>query len=142
MIAAHPTQVYAVIADYRLHHPRIVPPEYFPTLEVLEGGVGAGTRTRVEMRVLGTTRVFEQVITEPEPGRILLESDSDGLSTTRFTVDEGDTSQSTHVTITTELLARPGISGLLERLFTSVMLRRIYEMELARLAEYVAQQRA
>jgi hypothetical protein len=89
------------------------------------------------MRFLGTTRSFEQVITEPEPGRVLLESDSDGLSTTSFTVDEGETSQSTRVTITTELQARRGISGFVERLLTSVMLRRIYGMELAQLADYV-----
>lgn len=132
-------QVYAVIADYRQHHPRIAPPKYFRKVEVLEGGVGAGTRTRVEMRVLGTTRVFEQVVTEPEPGRVLLETDSDGLSSTTFTVDEGATPESARVTITTDVTARPGISGFLERLFTSVMLRRIYRMELAQLAAYMAE---
>ncbi len=60
---------------------------------------------------------------------------------TTFTVDPGDSSESTHLTITTELVARPGISGVLERLLSSLMLRRVYRKEIARLAEYVAQQR-
>jgi polyketide cyclase/dehydrase/lipid transport protein len=140
-IGAPPSRVYAVIADYRQHHPRIVPPEYFRKLEVVAGGVGAGTRTRVQMRLLGTSREFEHVITEPEPGRVLVESDVDGSNATTFTVDPGDSSESTHLTITTELVARPGISGVLERLLSSLMLRRVYRKEIARLAEYVAQQR-
>lgn len=136
-IGARPARVYAVIADYRRHHPRIVPPGYFRRLEVIEGGVGAGTRTRVEMRVLGRTRVFEQVITEPEPGRVLMESAVDGSSVSTFTVEKADGEEESHVTIATELVARPGIAGLLERLVTSVILPRIYREELERLAECV-----
>ena len=60
-VDAPPAEVYAVIADYRRHHPHIVPPEYFEGLDVLEGGVGSGIRTRVRMHVLGKKRVFEQV---------------------------------------------------------------------------------
>jgi hypothetical protein len=85
-IAAPPVQVYAVIADYRQHHPHIVPPEYFRRLDVLEGGVGAGTRTQIEMRVLGMTRVFEQVVSEPQRGRVLVETNQDGSAITTFIV--------------------------------------------------------
>jgi uncharacterized protein YndB with AHSA1/START domain len=143
-IAAPPVRVYAVLADYREHHPRIVPPEHFPRIEVLAGGVGAGTRTRVTMKFLGTSRTFEHVISEPQPGRVLAESDPDGSHATTFTVEpdpgHGPTAGvgSTHLTIATELTARPGISGALERILTSFMLRRIYRKEIARLAEYVA----
>ena len=137
-IDAQRDQVYGVIADYRRHHPHIVPPEYFSKLEVTEGGVGAGTRTRVEMRVFGSTRAFEQVVTEPEPGRVILETNSGGLGATTFTVDDAPKSGSVQVTITTELEARPGIAGHVERVLTSAMLGRIYEKELARLADYVA----
>jgi hypothetical protein len=83
-IGARPAQVHAVIADYRQQHPHIVPSEFFRRLEVLEGGAGAGTRPRVEMRVLGTTRVFDQAVTEPEPGRVLMESNLDGSGVTAF----------------------------------------------------------
>ncbi len=140
-IRARPAQVYAVIADYERQHPHIVPPEYFRRLEVIEGGVGAGTRTRVKMRVLGRTRVFEQVVTEPEPGRRLMETNQDGSGVTTFTVDDADGGESARVTIATDLMGRPGVSGFLERLFASLMLARIYRRELARLADYVAQQR-
>lgn len=139
-IGARPARIYAAIADYKQQHPHIVPPEYFRRLDVIEGGVGAGTRTRVEMRVLGTTHVFEQVVTEPEPGRVLVESNQDGSGVTTFTVDGADGGESAHVTIATDFEARPGIAGLVERLFTSMMLPRIYRKELERLAKYVAQQ--
>jgi hypothetical protein len=122
-----------------LHHPRIVPPEYFRRIEVIEGGVGAGTRTRVTMRVLGRTREFEHIITEPEPGRVLVEADVDGSSTTSFIVDGGDGTDSTRLTISTELVSRSGVAGALERVLSSTLLRRIYRKELARTAEYVSQ---
>ena len=136
-IGAPPVQVYAVIADYKEHHPRIVPPEYFRRLDVLEGGVGAGTRTQIEMRVLGVTRVFEQVVTEPQPGRVLMETNQDGSAVTTFTVQPAGTYAATQLTITTDITTRPGFAGFVERLVTSAMLRRIYQKEFARLAEYV-----
>lgn len=136
-VGAPPVQVYAVIADYKQHHPHIVPPEYFRRLDVLEGGVGAGTRTQIEMRVLGVTRVFEQVITEPQPGRILVETNQDGSAVTTFTVQPAGTYAATQLTITTDITARPGFAGFMERLFTSAMLPRIYQKEFARLAAYL-----
>jgi len=92
------------------------------------------------MRVAGTSRVFEQVVTEPEPGRILVESNTDGSGVTTFTVDESDGGRSAQVTIATDLAARPGFLGLLERLTISIMLPRIYRKELALLASHVARQ--
>jgi hypothetical protein len=139
-VDAPAAQVYAIIADYRRHHPHIVPPQYFTRLDVLAGGVGAGTRTRVEMRVLGKRRVFEQVITEPEPGRVLMETNADGSALTTFTVEASNESSS-HVTIATEVPLQPGIPGVLERLAVSLLLPRIYKRELAQLAEYAGRQR-
>src|SRR5438093_9464173 len=87
VIAERPQKVYGILADYRQHHPKIVPPEYFRDMEVLEGGVGAGTRTRFKAHVMGTTREVNHVVSEPEPGRVLTESDLDGANATTFTVD-------------------------------------------------------
>jgi polyketide cyclase/dehydrase/lipid transport protein len=136
-VRATTARVYAVIADYRDQHPHIVPSEYFRSLTVLEGGVGAGTRTRVEMRVLGTTRIFEQVVTEPAPGRVLVETNLDGSGVTTFTVDAAEGGQAARVTIATEIEARPGLAGAIERFFTSLLLPRIYRRELEKLAEHV-----
>lgn len=136
-IGAPPERVYEAIADYRRHHPRFVPQEYFKSIEVLEGGIGAGTRTRVVMRVLGATRELCHVITEPQPGRVLVESDVDGSTVTTFTVDPADGGASTDLMIATDIRARPGIAGTIERLVTGPLLRRIYRKEIANLADYL-----
>jgi hypothetical protein len=136
VIQAPPARVYNILADYHQHHPRIVPPQYFKKIEVLQGGVGAGTRTRIEMRVLGVTRVFEHVVSEPEPGRVLVESEPDGSTATTFTVDPAGAA-ATHLTISTELKGRGGIAGAIERWLSARVLPGIYRAELARIAEYV-----
>ncbi len=138
VIHAPPSRVYGIIADYRMHHPRIVPPEYFRTVEVEAGGVGAGTRIRVETRVLGRTQRFVHHIREPEPGRILEEVDASGFSVTRFTVEPAEQGTSSRVTIETTFRTRSGPLGAIERAVTAAMLQRIYKEELARLEQYAA----
>lgn len=56
LIRANARGVYRLIADYREGHPRIVPKQYFPRLEVERGGVGAGTIIRFQLRAFGATR--------------------------------------------------------------------------------------
>jgi hypothetical protein len=136
-VGAPAPRVYGIIADYRRHHPNIVPPEYFTRLDVLEGGVGAGTRTKIEMQVLGKKQVFEQVVTEPEPGRVLRESNTDGSAVTLFTVEPSGHASS-HVTIATDVTQRGGLQGIAERLVVSLLLPRIYRKEIERLAAYAA----
>jgi hypothetical protein len=102
-IEAPAARVYSIIADYTQHHPRILPHKYFKSLEVEEGGVGAGTRIHVTMRVLGTTISFRHVVSEPEPGRILIESDEDGSTATSLTVDPLDSGAVSMLAITTNL---------------------------------------
>ena len=133
-VRAPAASVYRIIADYRQHHPRIVPPEYFTGIDVEEGGIGAGTRTRVRMRVLGRNTEFIHLIREPEPGRVLEEVDSEGATATTFTVEPA--ANGANVTIQTRFRVRGGLRGMLERSVTRLMLRRIYRKELARLDEY------
>ena len=71
-LAAPPDRVYAVIADYDHGHPRILPKQ-FTGLTVEQGGVGEGTVIRVSMRVFGRRFEFRGFVTEPEPGRVLVE---------------------------------------------------------------------
>lgn len=132
-IPAPPAHVYRIIADYREGHPSILPPEYFDGLDVLEGGVGAGTRIRFTMLAFGKRNVAEAVITEPEPGRRLVETTTDGLVTT-FLVEPRDGGLGSRVTFDTRYEKR-GLQGLLERLLVPRFLRRVYTAELARLAE-------
>jgi hypothetical protein len=85
VIPAAPEVVYGVLADYRVGHPSILPPRSFRNLRVLEGGSGAGTRIAYQMVVWGSTRDVQAVITEPAPGRTMVETLEDGTETA-FTV--------------------------------------------------------
>ena len=139
-INADAQHVYDIIADYRDGHQHIVPPKYFTKLDVEAGGTGEGTVIRVTMRVLGSEQTFRAKVTEPEPGRVIAETDLvTGLVTT-FTVVPGGTGAS-HVTITTRVPDRPGVRGVVERWLSKSLLPRIYRDELALLARY-AEQRA
>jgi polyketide cyclase/dehydrase/lipid transport protein len=134
---AEPARVYSLLADYNSGHRSILPPKYFKKLEVTAGGVGAGTRTRVEMRMLGRTFHFEQAITEPEPGRVLVETDPTGSSTTRFVVDAIESGSGTRVLIETRFQTEhEGLRGRIERWITASALRRIYREQLARIAAH------
>lgn len=83
----HAARLHAILANCREEHPRILPPRYFGALYGDEGGIGAGTAFRVEMRVFGTTRIGRATVTEPEPGRVLAETFPDDGFYTTFTVE-------------------------------------------------------
>jgi hypothetical protein len=141
-VAAPASRVYGILADYRDGHQRILPPRYFQGLRVESGGVGAGTTIHVDMRVLGRARSFRATVTEPEPGRVLAETDVDTGTVTTFTVDPGADGASAVVTIATELGTRGGLAGAVERTLTTAFLRRVYIEELGLLKGYAERQRA
>jgi hypothetical protein len=73
-------------------------------------------------------------VAEPEPGRILTESDTDSSAVTTFTVSpQGGASI---VQISTTWDGAGGIGGLFERMFAPRVLRAIYASELERLDVY------
>jgi polyketide cyclase/dehydrase/lipid transport protein len=130
--------VYRYLADMRKHHPRFLPPA-FSNFRVESGGVGAGTITRFTVTVAGRTREYRMKVAEPEPGRILTESDTSSSTVTTFTVSpQGDASL---VQISTAWDAS-GIGGLLERMFAPRLMRSIYADELRRLDAYAREQRS
>ncbi len=130
-ISAPPERVHAIIADYREAHPAILPPEYFADLRVLEGGYGAGTRIRFTMLALGKRNEVEAVVTEPEPGRRLLETTTDGL-VTEFLFEPADGGRATQLTFDTRY-ERAGVQGLIERFLAPMLLRKVYTAEMARI---------
>jgi len=123
--------------DYREEHPLILPSRTFRALEIETGGIGAGTRLRVTMRLAGASRTIRMVVSEPEPGRVLVEADVDGASVTTFTVDPAGDGTTTRVTIDTDYAVRRGVRGFLEKLITARLLAKIYREELALLAKRV-----
>jgi hypothetical protein len=128
VIEAPPARVYGVIADYRGAHARILP-KFFDSMEVEKGGMGEGTVIRVTSRTLGVETSLRMVVAEPEPGRVLTESDLERGLVTAFTVDaEGAGSR---VTINTVWHASKGIAGWFEKQLMPPLLRRVYREELA-----------
>ena len=135
-IDAPPALVYDIISDYHEGHQAILPKQYFTEMAVVEGGRGAGTVVAVHMNVLGTKRFYQLVITEPQPGRTLVETDEESGTVTSFTIDPIAGNNRSHVTITTDAALSPGLMGLLEKLANPLVMRRIYQQELKLLAEY------
>jgi len=133
LIPAPAPRVYGILADYHHGHPRILPKPAFESLAVERGGRGAGTEMRVQMRLLGQRQTFRATVTEPDPGRVLVETTDTGYVTT-FTVEPRANGEHAHVTFSTELPARPGILAVVERWLVKRLLRPVYEKELALLA--------
>ena len=126
LVKAAPARVYAILADYRDGHPHVLPRPPFGELVVEQGGTGAGTVIRFDMRVLGRTRRARGVVTEPAPGRVLAETYEDG-TVTSFTVDP--VGNQSRVRIETSWEASRGVSGLIERLITPRLFRKLYAQE-------------
>ena len=126
-IPAPAAAVYTLLADYRDGHPRILPPA-FSDLTVLEGGTGAGTVFRFALKLAGRTQEGEARVEEPEPGRALSEIYPDKGAVTRFTVDP--VGSQSRVRIETFWEPSRGLSGLLERLVTPRLFRKLYGEEL------------
>lgn len=140
LVPAEPSRVYAVIADYNNRHPHILPKQ-FSGLVVEKGGVGRGTIIRFQMSVFGRKQTFRAAISEPVPGRVLVETDLDrNGAVTTFVVDRDPASGHSRVTITTELVVRNGLAGKIERFFSTRLLRPMYVRELGLLAAYVTEQ--
>jgi hypothetical protein len=130
--------IYEILADYRTRHPLILPKPYFQYLEVEEGGFGEGTLINFTMRILGRSQSFRSLITEPEPGRTLLEMDINSGVSTRFDVFPVHGSQQTSVTISTELRNQSALEGWIAKL----LLQNIYRQELELLATFAREQHA
>ena len=134
-IDAAPDQVFGILADYRVGHPAILPRRFFTGLEVEQGGYGAGTVIRYGMRAAGRVTRARAAVTEPVPGRVLVETDlGDRGIVTTFTVSPAGEGRS-EVEFATDLPSRGGPLGVLERVFVRRYLRRVYTEELQLLAE-------
>jgi uncharacterized protein YndB with AHSA1/START domain len=136
-IDAPADEVYGYIADMH-QHPRFLPPA-FSDFQVVEGGVGAGTVTQFKVTAGGRTREYRTRITEPEPGRTLVETDTRSSLITTFNVSPKD--GKSLVRISSSWDGAGGIGGFFERTFAPRALRKLFLDELDRLNTYAREQR-
>jgi hypothetical protein len=139
VIDARPEEVHAVVRDYNVGHPAILPKEFFTKgLTVDKGGVGAGTVLHSSVTVMGREFPFRQIVSEPEPGRVIVETDLDTGQYTRFIFEPLNSGRQTRVTIASEFPPSSGFIGVMERFTKAPMVRKMFTKELQNLADYVA----
>jgi uncharacterized protein YndB with AHSA1/START domain len=131
-IAAPADLTYRLIAD-DAHHQRFLP-DAFSGFEVLAGGVGAGTVHKFDVQAGGRTRTYVMDVTEPEPGRVLVETDRNSSLVTRFTVTPAG--EGCRVAINTTWQGAGGVKGFFEKTFAPKALGHMYADELSRLDAY------
>jgi hypothetical protein len=139
-LAVEPSRVYAVIRDYNVHHPAILPKE-FSRLKVLKGGVGAGTHFEFDATIAGKTQTSRMRVTEPEPGRVLVETDATGNVETRFIVEPLDGGTRTRLTFDTEYTVPAGLLAPLFRWLSRGLMAGIYKREMANIEAYIREGR-
>jgi uncharacterized protein YndB with AHSA1/START domain len=130
--------VYGYLADMH-QHPQFLPPA-FSDFQVVEGGVGAGTVTTFAVTAGGRTRTYRMNVTEPAPGRTLVESDANSSLVTTFNVEPQD--GKSLVRIHTSWDGAGGIGGFFEKTFAPGAMRRLYLDELTRLNAYAVSQQS
>ena len=129
---------YRLIAD-DAHHAKFLP-DAFSDFETVEGGVGAGTVHRFKLAAGGKVRDYLMRVDEPQPGRVLTETDQNSSLVTTFSVTPaGDTCT---VKIETTWQGAGGVGGFFERTFAPKVMRKMYADELRRLDEYARAQAA
>lgn len=123
--------VYRCLADYEHHHrPEGFLPPSFSDFRVERGGYGAGTVISYRTTLGGAVRAMTAEVSEPEPGRVLVES-GPGAKTI-FSVDPvGEQSRVRFHTI----LEDRGLQGVLMRLVGPRLLLPLYYDELRRLEQ-------
>lgn len=142
ILAARSEDVYATIADYRVGHPSIMPKENWYNFQLEQGGYGEGTVHRITSRVLGAEKTYHHYVSEPEPGRVLVEHEigSSPEEMTKFTVHPLEQGQQSHVEIASTFNPSPGLKGWIERAVAALIIPPILHKEL-KLLEAVARQR-
>lgn len=137
-VAAPAAVVYNILADYN-HHRNILPPKFFPGLDIVEGGVGEGTRFTLHAMSFGGKTQMHMAVTEPEPGAVLVERDINTGLVTTFAVKPISSTES-NVTFETVWEPQPGLKGTIDRYTTPFFMRMVYRQEMKILDEYAQQQ--
>ena len=127
-------KVRAAIADYSESRPTILTGE-FRDYEVIEGGIGAGTKASWKLQVTSKrVRSVAVTVTELQPGTFV-ETDANSSMVTTWTVRE--VGAGSFVRIESSWDGAGGIGGFFEKKFAPGGLKRIYDGVLVKLADIV-----
>lgn len=140
-IDAPPAEIYAIFADYRGAHPQIVPKPEFGEIIVEKGGQGAGTVYRTTVTVMGMKTDYYMEVSEPEPGRKIVETDKNLPLVTSFIVDPLEGGKRSRVTLATDWTPKGGVMGWIEKMSTPGVMRKLYERELQNVQAYVTKKK-
>ncbi len=141
VIDAPPAAVYAVLRDYHVGHPAILPPQ-FTGIHVETGGYGAGTIGRADMKMFGQKTSFRFEVSEPDPGRVMVEANLDGSVVTAFIVESENGGRQSHVTFDSEFYFPDNPGGWLRHWLMIPMIHRMYQEELGILNRYMRARQA
>jgi hypothetical protein len=133
VIASKPADVYAILADYKGGHRRLLPANFLD-YRVEEGERGEGTVISYRLRAGGRERLYRMRVSEPVRGQTLTESDLNSSLVTTWTLTPLADGQQTQVRVATMWEGGNGLGGFFERLFAPLGLRPIYDQMLAALA--------
>ena len=136
-INAPADKIYRYLADMQLHT-RFLPAPFYD-YKVEQGGIGAGSIVSFKIKFAGGVRELRMDVTEPQPGRTLVHTDSAGSGlVTTFTV----TPQDDHalVNITSSFDGETGVAGFVEAIIAPRRLHHIYAKELDRIDAYAREQ--
>ena len=76
-------------------------------------------------------------VSEPEPGRVMVETDAEAGVVTTFTVDPLADGAQSRVSISLTGQTSPGLVGMLEKRLNPLVLRRVFAQDLELLDNYV-----
>lgn len=125
---------YKLIADDN-HHRHFLP-EGITDFKTLERGVGRGTVHSFTLTAGKRVREYVMEVGEPEPGRVITETDQSSSLVTTFTVTpDGDTCR---VEIRTEWDGAAGVGGFFERTFAPKVMEKMYAEQIALLDRYAS----
>lgn len=134
--AATPGQVYDLLADYRDGRPRVLPDAYVDyTVEA--GGHGTGTVVTYTLHAAKRQRAYRMEVTEPEPGRVLVETDTTSTFVQRWTVEKA-ADGGAHVRVSCAWQGAGGIGGFFEGIFAPKGVTRLYDALLDNLERELA----
>lgn len=136
LIPAPPETVYALLADYRRGHMKIMPKQYIRRFEVESGGQGNGTVIRYRVHAYGLERAARAVVSEPEPGRMLVERESTSSLVTTFTVTPVMGGEHAHVQVAAHWEPARTLWGRFQQIFYPTILKNVFTQELNALARY------